>query len=111
MRRILFISLLALITVPLANAGDDVLPMATTAEVLNLTQQSDVARLSALFKTNDAVVVTESGMMIAETAPDTLLARVATDGSVSTACVTTPEAAANFLSPTRNVEPARPLQR
>ena len=107
MRRFIAIALFALVIVP-AGFADETLPTKGTPAFI----AAHALKLAPLFATNSEVVISANGMQMMEPpAPDVLLARRATDGSLVTACVATSEAAANFLSPERTPGPARPLQK
>ena len=107
MRRIIAIALFAVVVAPTGFAGETLPTSGTPAFIA-----ARALKLAPLFKTSSAAVVSANGMQMMEPpAPDVLLARRATDGSLVTACVATAEAAANFLSPERSPQPARPLQK
>jgi hypothetical protein len=107
MRRIIAIALFALVIAPASFAGETLPTSGAPAFIA-----AHARKLAPLFVTNSEVVVSGNGMLMMEPpAPDVLLARRATDGSLVTACVATPEAAATFLSPDRTPGPARPLQK
>ena len=107
MRRFIAIALFALVIAP-AGFADETLPTSGTPAFI----AAHAHKLAPIFTTSSEIVVSANGMQMMEPpAPDVLLARRATDGSLATACVATAEAAARFLSPDHTPGPARPLQK
>ena len=101
MRRSLPLLLLMMATLPLAasDADVDVLPVSGTDRVIERAGDDPVAGLGIahLFQPKP-MITTASGMLIAEMTPEVVIARVGPDGKIETTCVSTLEAAREFVT-------------
>jgi hypothetical protein len=111
MRRVASFIILLALAVPVVS-GDDALPVVKAPQqvVARLQVQTDALTakgLTELFKAPAEAVTTKSGMLVAETIPDVLVARMSAEGKVETECVATSEAAARFFAAPRVRDVAR----